>query len=131
MLQQPLSFAQPNKCLHYLQFKDVSANAPPNNFLSSNYLSFVEDTELSLLNFDPVFNNRVSVNSSHSLHTLLHPDSSGNPPLGVSKPSGIGLHLNSITAMKNHETPYETSNFDLDQFFNHEKINNLLSKRKR
>lgn len=108
MSQQPLPVPQPlhGMSQRYLQFKEASANAPLNSF-PSNFTSNVKatsyDPEFSVLNLDAASNNRVSANSSRSC-TLLHPDSVCNPPLRISKPSGIGLHINNIidTVMKEH-----------------------------
>ncbi|XP_022996557.1 CRC domain-containing protein TSO1-like isoform X2 [Cucurbita maxima] len=99
----------------YLQSKEAAASAPQNNFpsnytinaeMTTQYPCLVEDTELSVMNFEATFNNRVpaAANSSHLVRTPLRPTSVGNPLLQVPKPSGIGLHPNSVidVAMKNH-----------------------------
>lgn len=108
-------------CQRYLQSKEATANATQKNLLSSNFTSnvkatsqhpsSVEDIELSVSNLDSALNTRVPAKSLHSLHTLPHPDSGGNPPLGISRPSGIGLHLNSVisVAMKNHGLKNDTT----------------------
>ncbi|KAG6598583.1 Protein tesmin/TSO1-like CXC 3, partial [Cucurbita argyrosperma subsp. sororia] len=91
----------------YLQSKEAAASAPHNNLpsnytinaeMTTQYPCLVEDTDLSVMNFEATFNNRVpaAANSSHLVRTPLRPASVGNPLLQAPKPSGIGLHPNSV-----------------------------------